>query len=87
MTHNTQLQVRVVFETALETGNESDRILRGLEALGCSYEGANRKCDGKPNLIAPAPRAPDGRPDLSGLWRMEPSARELTPRAAAHRCR
>jgi hypothetical protein len=35
--------VRVVFEAPLETGNESDRVLRGLVALGCSYEGANRK--------------------------------------------
>jgi uncharacterized protein DUF4265 len=35
--------VRVMFETPVETGNESDRLLRGLVALGCSYEGANRK--------------------------------------------
>jgi hypothetical protein len=27
-----------------------------------------RKADGKPNLAAPAPRLPDGRPDLSGTW-------------------
>lgn len=27
-----------------------------------------RTADGKPNLTAPAPRAPDGHPDLSGLW-------------------
>jgi hypothetical protein len=24
--------------------------------------------DGKPNLATPAPRLPDGRPDLSGIW-------------------
>jgi hypothetical protein len=35
--------VRVIFETAIETGNDSDRVLQGLVALGCSYEGANRK--------------------------------------------
>ena len=27
-----------------------------------------RKADGTPNLTAPAPRLPDGRPDLSGIW-------------------
>lgn len=35
--------VRVIFETPVEKGNESDRVLEGLVALGCSYEGANRK--------------------------------------------
>jgi hypothetical protein len=27
-----------------------------------------RTADGKPNLGAPAPKMPDGKPDLSGLW-------------------
>jgi hypothetical protein len=27
-----------------------------------------RKADGKPNLAAPAPKLPDGKPDLSGIW-------------------
>src|SRR5262245_29730023 len=27
-----------------------------------------RTADGKPNLSAPAPRLPDGTPDLSGIW-------------------
>ena len=31
-------------------------------------QGIPRTADGKPNLDAPAPRAPDGRPDLSGIW-------------------
>ncbi len=33
-----------------------------------------RTRDGKPNLTAPAPHAPDGKPDLSGVWQTE-----LTP--------
>jgi hypothetical protein len=31
-------------------------------------EGIPRTADGTPNLAAPAPRMPDGKPDLSGLW-------------------
>jgi hypothetical protein len=31
--------------------------------------GIPRTKDGKPNLTAPAPRLPNGRPDLSGIWR------------------
>jgi hypothetical protein len=35
--------VRVIFDPPVETGNESDQLLQGLVALGCGYEGANRK--------------------------------------------
>ena len=30
--------------------------------------GIPRLANGQPNLSAPAPKAPDGRPDLSGIW-------------------
>lgn len=33
--------------------------------------GIPRLSNGKPNLTAPAPRAPDGHPDLSGIWAWE----------------
>jgi hypothetical protein len=33
--------------------------------------GTPRTRDGKPNLAAKAPRAPNGRPDLSGVWQAE----------------
>ena len=33
--------------------------------------GIPRTRDGKPNLSAPAPRASNGRPDLSGVWQAE----------------
>src|SRR6516225_2743620 len=32
--------------------------------------GVPKKADGSPNLDAPTPRMPDGKPDLSGLWGM-----------------
>jgi hypothetical protein len=36
--------------------------------LGYPAENIPRNRDGTPNLLAPAPRAPDGKPDLSGIW-------------------
>ena len=39
--------------------------------------GIPRTNDGKPNLTAPAPNAPDGRPDLSGIWRTDALALSL----------
>ncbi len=42
--------------------------------------GTPRTRDGKPNLTAPAPRASNGKPDLSGLWHVQP-----TPRAEMDR--
>jgi len=34
--------------------------------------GIPRTKDGKPNLKAPVPKGPNGKPDLSGIWRAEP---------------
>lgn len=34
--------------------------------------GIPRAGDGSPNLAAPAPKLPDGKPDLSGSWRLQP---------------
>ncbi len=41
-----------------------------IEAQWLDYRvaGVPRTADGKVNLSAPTPKAPDGRPDLSGVW-------------------
>jgi hypothetical protein len=38
--------------------------------------GTPRTADGKPILTARAPRAPNGKPDLSGVWHVQPTSRE-----------
>jgi len=39
--------------------------------LNYRVPGVPRTADGKVNLTAPTPRAPDGKPDLSGTWESE----------------
>ena len=40
----------------------------GAQWLTTKTPGLPRKADGKVNLAAPAPRTPDGKPDLTGIW-------------------
>jgi hypothetical protein len=45
-----------------------------LDAQWLNYptRGVPRTLDGKPDLTAPAPRLPDRKPDLSGIWQLQP---------------
>jgi hypothetical protein len=43
----------------------------GAQWLNYPTAGVPRDGKGKPNLSAPAPRATDGRPDLSGVWQLD----------------
>src|SRR4249919_1904065 len=54
-------------------------VLAALPALASAQwpnhmpAGIPKTADGKANLTAPAPRMPDGKPDLSGLWQNGPT--------------
>jgi hypothetical protein len=54
----------------------------GVSAQWVNYPspGVPRTRDGKANLTAPAPRASNGRPDLSGLWHVQPDGKEQLTR-------
>ena len=43
------------------------------------WPGIPRTADGKPNLTAPAPRGPEGQPDLTGVWTAPPPVARPDP--------
>ena len=45
--------------------------------------GTPRTSDGAPNLTAPAPKTPEGRPDLSGIWRKSRDGSKVSARDLA----
>ena len=49
-------------------------------------EGIPRKADGTPNLTAPTPRLPDGKPDLSGLWHAKQARQCVNAKGEAAPC-
>ena len=56
----------------------------GAQWVDRKTPGLPRKADGTPNLTAPAPRGPNGKPDLTGVWNAEapaarPAADKLQP--------
>ena len=52
----------------------------GAQWLNYREPSAPRLANGKPNLVAPAPKAFDGKPDLSGVWMHEATTEEESKR-------
>src|SRR5438876_1221023 len=65
MRHRPLLALFALFTTAVQA-----------QWLNYSTPGIPRTRDGKPNLAAPAPRAPNGKPDLSGVWHVQTTSLE-----------
>jgi len=43
--------------------------------------GLPKTAEGKINLAAPAPRTPDGKPDLNGVWKLRAVSAQLRARS------
>jgi hypothetical protein len=61
-----KLGLRLVVSTVLMIG--SGLSLSSAQWIHYPTPGLPRAADGKPNLSAPAPRLPNGMPDLAGVW-------------------
>jgi hypothetical protein len=59
---------RIIFAFFLATLVSSSHVPAGAQWQNLPSSSIPKTKDGKPNLAAPAPRKPDGRPDLSGIW-------------------
>jgi len=54
----------------------SAAVVAHAQWLNYKTPGVPRTRDGKPKLDAPAPKAPDGHPDLTGVWMHEVTTME-----------
>src|SRR5690349_14925257 len=52
----------------------------GAQWLNYRTPGTPRNKDGKPKLPAPAPRSPNGMPDLGGRWQTDSAPAEMAKR-------
>src|ERR1035438_7555305 len=63
-----KMRVRTIFGWMLFLGLT---VCAHAQWLNYRAAGTPRTRDGSPNLTAPAPRASNGKPDLSGIWQAE----------------
>ena len=77
---------RVALFVCAVVGLIAAQAIGSAQWLRYPTDGIPRKADGKADLTAPAPKLPDGKPDLSGLWHAAQARQCVNAKGEASPC-